>query len=228
MSESHYYLYNCCYFQVQFTAVWTHGSKGCHWLHVTNAPKAHILMINIQWHISTTSNAFQRHHVETAWIVFVLVCLWAQYTVLHCSSDTRMHTDVNFCVSHYPIQIYPLESERADHHEFPNTAAAIDGRNIWIEMVLFWSFGLEIDRMKSGSCEHMCEFMSLCSLCVCMNSPQHKLTAYDGSRIVAGEYLTHTLHLRKAVITVKSEALCQETLLHSETHNYRLDPDEKN
>lgn len=137
----------------------------------------------------------------------------------------EMPTGCQFCVSHYPLQIYPQECKRADQHELPDTAAAIDGRNIWIEMVLFWSFGLEIVHMNAGSCEHMCAFMSLW---VCVNSPQHKLTAYDCSRVVAGEYLTHTLHLRQAVITVKSEALCQETLLHSETHNYRVDPDENN
>lgn len=144
-SESPYYLYNCCYFQVQFIAVWTHCSKGCHCLHVTNAPKAHIHKDQYP----KNSDTICKLHV------LCMLCLSAQNTVLHCSSNTRKpHRISIFCVSHYPIQIYPEESERADHHELADTAAAIAGRNIWIQMDLFWSFGQKINCTNAGLWVH--------------------------------------------------------------------------
>ncbi len=178
MSVLPYYLYNCCYFQVQFAAVWTHGSKGCHWLHVTNAPKAHIHTADQYPKNSFNDTMWKLHESFVCWCVSEPSILY--YIVV---ATLEMRTGCQFCVPHYPLQIYPQECKRADQHELPDTAAAIDGRNIWIEMVLFWSFGLEIDRMNAGSCEHMCAFMSLCSMCVWIH------LSISSQRMIAAELL---------------------------------------
>lgn len=69
MSLSPYYLYNCCYFQVQFAAVWTRGSKGCHWLHVTNAPKAHIHTADQYPKNSFNDIMWKLHELFVCWCV---------------------------------------------------------------------------------------------------------------------------------------------------------------
>lgn len=164
--------------------------------------------------------------METAWTVCVLVCLWAQYTVLHCSSNTRNAHRMS-------IFVCPATQYWSTHRS-PKGQITMSSQTQLLQLMgeisefKWFYFGPSARKSTVWMPVSVNMCASSCSPCACMNSPQHKLTAYDGCRVVAGEYLTHTLHLRQAVITVKSEALCQETLLHSETHNYRLDPDEKN
>lgn len=133
-SGSPYYLYNRCYFQVQFIAVWTHCSKGCHCLHVTNAPKAHI---HKDQYPKINNTICKLHALCMCWCVSAPRVLY--YIVV---ATLENPTGYPFFVC---LTTQYRSTERADHHELADTAAAIDGRNIWIQMDLFWSFGQKIN-----------------------------------------------------------------------------------
>lgn len=98
-SGSPYYLYNRCYFQVQFIAVWTHCSKGCHCLHVTNAPKAHI---HKDQYPKNNNTICKLHALCMCWCVSAPRVLY--YIVVATLENPTGYPF--FCVSHYPIQIY--------------------------------------------------------------------------------------------------------------------------